>query len=30
MNKEIIIFRNVFHFILTVQQLIALFNVDIN
>jgi len=28
MNKEIIIFINTVHFILTIEQLIAIFNVD--
>jgi len=30
MNKEIIIFINIVHFILTIEQLIAVFNVDMN
>jgi len=30
MNEEIIIFINIVHFILTIEQLIAMFNVDMN
>jgi len=30
MNKEIIIFINIVHFILTIEQLTAVFNVDMN
>jgi len=30
MNKEIIIFINIIYFILIVEQLIAVFNVDMN
>jgi len=30
MNKEINIFINIVHFILTIEQLIAVFNVDMN
>jgi len=30
MNKESIIFINIMHFILTIEQLIAVFNVDMN
>jgi len=30
MNKEIIIFINIVHFILTIEQLIAVFDVDMN
>jgi len=30
MNKEIIIFINIVHFILIIEQLIAVFNVDKN
>jgi len=30
MNKEIIIFINIIYFILTVEQLIAVFNVNMN
>jgi len=30
MNKEIIVYINIVHFILTIEQLIAVFNVDMN
>jgi len=30
MNKQIIIFINIVHFILTIKQLIAVINVDMN
>jgi len=30
MNKKIIIFINIVHFILTIEQLIAVFNVNMN